>query len=367
MTPDTPSPTLDAPTSTTTTRPPFRLRRWFGKSAWIALGVFLLGRLALEPVRTLPMYDIRGMDAYGAVENFQLRKQEAPVKIGFFGTSQSVWGVISDEAARTWGVPEGEVRNLAIEGGTPFGMWSLIRRNEEKLSGLKVAIVEVNPFVLRQSLDADQRVRANLAQHATFYERTQVRPRSERMAHLAEWLLPVRSVRRSLYTATLNVIDPAPGNPVYPWPEKRVSPMADWKAENAMAHTEKGRKLVAPELAAKRIVGHWKLSALQDHSFRKSLEWFHARGVKVIFHELPVHPEVYAAMQEDADFRHGNAAFLRYVDTLKPTPAARILTPDPAMCKLSAEHMADRTHCNELGARIYSRYLAERLKWDVVE
>jgi hypothetical protein len=359
MTPDTPSPTA--------TTSPSGFRRWFGKSAWIALGVFLLGRLALEPVRTLPMYDIRGMDAYGAVENFQLRKQEAPVKIGFFGSSQSVWGVISDEAARTWGVPASEVRNLSIEGGTPFGMWSLIRRNEEKLSALKVAIVEVNPFVLRQSLDADQRVRANLAQHATLFERAQVRPRGERLAHLAEWLLPVRSVRRSLYTATLNVIDPAPGNPVYPWPEKRVSPMADWKAENAMAHTDKGRKLIAPELAAKRIVGHWKLSALQDHSFRKSMEWFHARGVKVIFHELPVHPEVYAAMHEDADFHNGNAAFLRYVDTLKPTPAARILTPDPAMCQLSAAQMADRTHCNELGARIYSRYLAERLKWDVVE
>src|SRR6478609_7985622 len=100
MTPDTPTPTTATPT-----RPPFRIRRWFGKSAWITLGVFLLGRLALEPVRTLPMYDIRGMDAYGAVENFQLRKQDAPVQVGFFGTSQSVWGVISEEAARTWGVP----------------------------------------------------------------------------------------------------------------------------------------------------------------------------------------------------------------------------------------------------------------------
>jgi hypothetical protein len=361
---DTPSVAPD--TATTPTRPPLRISRWFGKSAWIALGVFLLGRLALEPVRTLPMYDIRGMDAYGAVENFQLRKQDAPVKVGFFGTSQSVWGVISEEAARTWGVPAHEVRNLSIEGGTPFGMWSLIRRNEEQLSGLRVAIVEVNPFVLRQSLDADQRVRANLAQHATFYERTQVRPRSERVAHLAEWLLPVRSVRRSLYTATLNAIDPAPGNPIYPWPEKRVFPMADWKAENAMAHTEKGRKLILPELAAKRILGHWKLSALQDSSFRKSLDWFHARGVKVILHELPVHPEVYAVMHQDEDFRKGNASFLSYVDDLKPVPHTCILTPDPAMCHLTAEHMADRTHCNELGARIYSRYLAEKLKRDVV-
>lgn len=359
MTPDTPSPTSPS-------RPSPGIRRWFGRSAWIALGVFLLGRLALEPVRTLPLYDIRGMDAYGAVETFQLREQEAPVKIGFFGTSQSVWGVISEEAASTWGVPAGEVRNLSIEGGTPFGMWSLIRRNEEKLSRLRVAIVEVNPFVLQQSLDADQRVRANLAQHATLYERSQVRPRSERVAHLLEWLLPVRSVRRNLYSATLDVLHPEPGNPIYPWPEKRVFPMADWKAENAHAHMEKGRKLIDPELAAKRILGHWKLSALQDHAFRRSLEWFHAHGVKVIFHELPVHPEVYAVMQQEQDFQKGNAAFLRYVGSLTPGPASSILTPDPAMCHLTAEHMADRTHCNEIGARIYSRYLAEKVKGEVV-
>lgn len=362
MTPD-----AAAPAATVPARPPFHIRRWFGKSAWIALGVFILGRLALEPVRTLPMYDIRGMDAYGAVENFQLRKQDAPVKIGFFGTSQSVWDVIPDEAARVWKVAPDEVRNLSIEGGTPFGMWTLIRRNEAKLSHLRVAIVEVNPFVLRQSLDADQRVRANLAQHATLFERTQVRPRSERVAHLVEWLLPVRSVRRSLYTATLNLIDPEPGNPVYPWPEKRVFPMADWKAENAAAHTDKGRKLIAPELAAKRILGHWKLSPLQDYSFRKSLEWFHEHGVKVILHEVPVHPDVYAVMAQEKDFREGNAAFLSYVRSLQPAPSACLLTPDPSACGLRAEHMADRTHCNEIGARIYSRYLAEHLYADVVK
>ncbi len=357
----------DTPTSATILTTPTGFRSWFGKSAWIALAVFILGRLLLEPVRGLPMYDIRGMDAYGAVENFQLRKEPAPVKIGFFGTSQSVWGVISDEVAQAWDMPPSEVRNLSIEGGTPFGMWSLIRRNDESLSGLRVAIVEVNPFVLRQSLDADTRVRANLAQHATLAERFLVRPRSERVQHVAEWLLPVRSVRRPLYTAALNVLDPGPGNPVYPWPEKRVFPMADWKAENAAAHTEKGRKLISPELAAKRILGNWKLSPLQDYSFRQCLEWFAKRGVKVILHELPVHPEVHAAIQQNSSFRKGNDAFLRYVDSLKPAPVVGILTQDPAACGLGVEHMADRMHCNELGARIYSRYLAEKLKMNVVD
>ncbi len=48
--------------------------------------------------------------------------------------------------------------------------------------------------------------------------------------------------------------------------------MADWNAENATAHTDKGRKLIPPQLAAKRIGrAHWKLSALQDHAFRQSM------------------------------------------------------------------------------------------------
>ncbi len=60
--------------------------------------------------------------------------------------------------------------------------------------------------------------------------------------------------------------------------------------------------------------------------------------MKVILHELPVHPEVHAVMQEQGDFRKGNEAFLHYVDTLKPAPAIRILTPDPATCGLASSH-----------------------------
>jgi hypothetical protein len=50
---------------------PARFRRWFGPSALIALGIFVAGRIALEPLRNLPQYDAKGMDPYSAVENFQ--------------------------------------------------------------------------------------------------------------------------------------------------------------------------------------------------------------------------------------------------------------------------------------------------------
>lgn len=351
--------------SPTDARPLFR--SWFGLGAWVALAVFVLGRLGLEAFRETPLYDNRGMDAYSAVEKFMLQKDPNPVRVAFFGTSQSVWGIISSDLAGDWGLPQEQVRNLATEGGTPFDIWNLIRRNEDKLADLRLAIVEVNPFVLRQSLDSDPRVRADVAQHATWSERLLVADRAERREHLAEWTLPIRSVRRPLYNVFLNMLDPMPGNAIYPWPERRVYPVSDWRAENVDSHKDKGRKLIPAAQAAKKLVGNWKLSKLQDYSLRQSLDWMRARGVRVIFHELPVHPEVYQAIVADPALRRGHDAFLQYVDTLQPVPVARVLTPDPAACGLRVEHMADRTHCNEIGAHIYSHYLARQLHAQVLQ
>lgn len=337
------------------------VRRWFGSAGSVALGVFLLGRLALEPLRDLPVYDNRGVDAYSAIETYLLRDNPVLPKIAFFGTSQSVWDVVASDFATDWGLDPGEVRNLSTEGGTPFDIWNMVRRNEGKLKELRLAIVEVNPLVLRHGMDTDPRVRVDVAQHATLRERLLISDRRERAWHVAEWALPVRAVRQPLRNVFLNVLNPQPGHPIYPYANARVTPVADWRAENAGQHQTKARKLVPPELAAKRFVGGWRLSKLQDHSLRQALQWFASHGVRVIFHELPVHPEVHRVIRDDGAIQRGHANFISYLDTLPP-PAARFLNLDPAAFGIEPLHMADRTHCNELGAHLYSHQLAAMIR-----
>jgi hypothetical protein len=327
----------------------------------VTLAVFVLGRLALEPLRDAPHFDERGMEAFGTTENYLLRKNPDAVQVAFFGSSQSVWAIMPEEIASDMGEDPAHVRNLAVEGGTPFDMWNLLRRNEAKLSSMRLAVVEVNPFVLKQGLESDPRVELDIAQHGTVTERLMLTHREDRVTQMAEWLLPMWSVRRSLRSAFLNVVDPEPGFPPYPCPEQRMRPAVGWKVDGRR-HALKERQTVSPELAAKRMVGGWRLSDLQDYSLKQSLAWFAQHSVRVIFHELPVHPDLMQVVHANPLFEKGHKEFHDYIDALRPAPFARSITPDPADCGISADDMADRTHLNQLGAAIYSRQLATKLR-----
>jgi hypothetical protein len=353
---------MDAPASTPTTTT--RLRRWFGSGGFVALGIFVLGRLMMEPLRDEPHFDPRGMDAFNATETYALRKHPSPVKVAFFGSSQSLWAIIAEDVARETGLDPAEVRNLSSEGGTPFDLWNLIRRNEAHLRELRLAVIEVNPFVLRQSLDGDNRVQTDVFQHGTASERLLLKHRADRVGQMAEWVLPVRSVRHSLESVVLNLLDPEPGNPIYPCPDQRMYPASDWHAWHTKgdSNKEKERLTLTPDAAAKRLVGNWRLSKLQDYALRQSLLWFEQHRVRVIFHELPVHPEVMKVVHEVPAYEEGHARFIAYIESLTPQPLARIYTPDPADCGLQVEHMADRTHINENGAHLYSRHMAGKLR-----
>lgn len=337
------------------------IRTWFGAGAWVAAGVFLLGRVVLEPLRDAPHFDPRGMEAYSATETYLLRKNPAPIQVALFGSSQSVWALLAEDVAQELGEDPAHVRNLSVEGGTPFDTWNLIRRNEEALKHLRLAIVEVNPFVLKSSLDNDPRVTVDVSQHGTVSERLMLAHRKDRMKQLAEWGLPFLSVRHSLESSFLNVVDPSPGLPLYPRPERRIYPAVGWKVGGNQP-LMKERYTIEPVAAAKRMVGDWRPSKLQDHALRESLAWFARHGIPVIFHEPPVHPEVIRAMHEHPELAQGHDAFLAYADSLSPAPVARIYTTDPADCGITAEQMADRTHVNELGAHIYSRHLATKAR-----
>lgn len=340
---------------------PPRARRWSGPAAWLAVAVFVAGRLAVEPLRDVPHFDSVGMEGYGATEVYQLRKNPEPVEIAFFGSSESVWAILSEDVARDLGENPARVRNLATSGGTPYDIWNIIRRNPEKLASLRVAVIEVNPFVFKQGLDSDPRVAVDISQHGTMEERQMLSHRSDRIWQMAEWVLPLTSVRRSLQTAFLNVVDPDPGCAVFPEPEQRIYPAVGWKVDGHR-HMTKRRQTISPRVAAQRLVGNWRLSRLQDASFRRSLDWLAAHHVRIIFQELPVHPEVVKAVRADPLLEQGHASFLAYLDTLERKPEASIFTPDPADCGIAAEHMADRTHVNELGAHLYSHYIAAKLR-----
>jgi hypothetical protein len=335
-------------------------RRWCGPSAIVALGVFLAGRMALEPVRTLPQFDGKGMDPYGAVETFRLRLDPKPFSVALFGSSVSIWGVLSERVAEGLGLPNEQVRKLAVVGGTPFDHWKLIERNPEEFSESRVALIELNPRMMHPDMESDQRIRFTLSQHATWSERETLHRRHERYFQRAEMALPVISVRRSLRSAFLNCVQPVHGTRVYPKPDARLFPFIGWHvAEGAAPYF---RDIIPAHTAARRLVANWQCSRFQDQCLRKTLAFFREKGVRVILYQLPVHPDVAAQIRSDPKYAAGYAKYLAYVETLGVPPEHRIQHVDIADSGVPLRGMRDLTHFNEIGANIYSQWLGAHLR-----
>lgn len=326
------------------------------------MGIFVMGRLALEPLRSIPQLDDNGMEPYGAVETFRLRENHNPVEIAFLGSSQTIWGIETKSAAKMLRRKPSRVVNLGTAGGTPFEMWNIVRRNPKEFDHLKLAVIEVNPFILRPGLEGDPRVFAAVSSRASLMERFLLRERSDRMWQAAEWVLPLNSVRRSLESALHNIVGNNKWRKLDPDLDDRVKPGKDWSIASQGNPRKKERHTVAPETVAKRMVGSWQISSFQDYAMRSLLQWMKDHHVPVVLHQLPVHPEVAEYMQNDPRFANSYLDYCTYIDALKPAPKAIFRSMEPSEFGGDENSMADRTHLNEAGALLYSAQLGEKIR-----
>lgn len=335
---------------------------WFGPGAFFALAFFVIGRLALDPLRSISQVDDAGLDPYTAVEAFRLKDNPEPAEVAFFGSSQTIWGIVTQPVAKILERKPKRVVNLGTVGGTPFEMWNLVRRNPREFERLRLAVIEINPFILRPGLEGDPRVFAAVSSRATLMERLMLREPSDRFWQTAEWLLPVNSVRRSLETALQNIMGNRKWKKLDPNLDQRLKPREDWKISEGKKIIKTARHTVAPHIAAKRMVGSWQISGFQDHALLSLLQWMKDRHVPVVLHQLPVHPLVAPLLVNDPRFSKSYRDYCDYMDSLQPAPKAIFRSLSPEEFGGDAESMADRTHLNEAGARLYSAQLAEKLR-----
>jgi hypothetical protein len=336
------------------------VKRWFGRSAFIALAVFITGRLALEPLRTTPQFDSRGMEAYDAVETYQLRKKPERFQAVILGSSIMMWDVIAGNLAEDLNLPAPSVRKLATAGGTPFDMWNMVRQNPERFSEVTLALVEVNPFILRSNLDDDPRLRYTVSQHATLGERRLLASKPERLFQMAEWALPVGSVRRSLRSAFLNILDPEPHSEIFPHADIRSFPSPAWGGESQAQESPAAARNVAQQ-TARRLVSGWKISRLQDRSLRSLLAWLDQRQVRTFLVQAPVGSAVVAEMMREPRCAEGYARYAAYLQSLR-RPEESLMRASSEECGIPETAFHDTTHLNRRGATLFSRFLAAEIK-----
>jgi hypothetical protein len=337
-------------------------KRWFGSGAWIALVIFIGGRLALEPARSIPQFDDGGMDPFGSVEKFRLQKSKVQSEVVALGSSVPLWGMMPDVIAEGLNIDPAKSLALGVAGGTPFDMWTMVERNQERFADLKIAILEVNPMIFHQTLEGDARVDYNLCQRATLAERLSINEPHERAILAAEWVLPTQSVRRSLRSLFLNVADLRPGDPIYPNSDKRVFPSAGWTVNPNSTTPHSLRTTLKPEVAARRLVGKWIVSDLQESAMRKLIQWMEVHHVLVVLHQFPVHHDVVTEIQKNPAHLKSYAEYTKFVNSLGIPPEAVFQHLELTDCGVAKEGMRDHTHLNQLGATQYCTNLAGKIK-----
>lgn len=331
--------------------------RWIGPAGMIAALVFLAGRIALEPFRKLPHFDDGGMEAYSAVETFQLKKMPKPFEIGLFGSSVAVWGLMPEVIAEQIGRPPEQLRKLCVQGGTTFDMRNLIRGHDASFREMKVALVEINPRLLHAGLEGDERMEFDLWQHASLRERLMLGQPEVRRLQVAEWLLPLGSIRRPLGTAYLNLLDPDPGAPIAPHIDSRLRPFGDWKVSDPARASFSPKKRITPDEVARRITLRWRPSALLDHCLREFIGMVEAQGATLILHEMPVHPAVMERLLGVPEYRRGLDDFEAYIKSLGVPETRIVRVRSITELGISENGLRDHTHMNEIGARAYSQHL----------
>jgi hypothetical protein len=336
------------------------LRRWIGGGGVLALALVVTARVLLEPLRDEPQFDRQGMETSAAVETYVLRGDPDPFSLAIFGSSVTIWGVMPEVVAGNLNIPPEKVRKLAVVGGTPFDYWNLVRRNPGRFEDVPLALIEISPRMFKRDLEEDERIRFSISQHATLAERNLLWRRIERRTQRAEWVFPLRSVRRSLRSVFLGFVRPVPGTPVHPAPDARLRPLAaGWHVSNGSPAFFRG--VVSPEIAARRWVGHWRCSRLQDHALRQTLGWFRERKIPVILYQIPAHSRMLQHVKGDPDLAGQYAAYEDYVMSLAVPPAHFLQFESIDECSIPPEGMRDWFHLNETGARVFSKVLSDRI------
>jgi hypothetical protein len=333
------------------------LKRWFGSGAFIALGILVAGRLAMEAGRTLPRFSEVEMEPHAAVEVYSLRKDPHPIETAIFGSSVTIWGVIPEVIAEEAGGDPAGVRKLAVRGGTGFDMWKLVENNQERFENLRLALIEIGPRLFDEDNETG-RVAVTISQYASLQERLLLSERSARNEQLFDYLFASASARRSLDMAFLNVIEPEPGSPVLPDVDDAVSANRNWR----FVGPHHFRPKITAEKAARILVYHWKESKLHDQSLRRLLAWLQQHHSKIILFQMPVHPDVAGHIRGNKDYVASYEDYSRYIASLGIAPEFIVRPFEIGDCGISEGGMKDHTHLNQLGATIYSHFLGKEIK-----
>lgn len=308
-----------------------------GRALWAALAVLLVARVVLG-VGSDFFGRFRGAadDHHLRAAERQLTRRPAP-RVVLFGSSRLKNLVRESDLAERLGLPVSAVANGAIDGGNPWDVLALLRRNPRLFDGAELFIHDIQFWQLNASFRRGI-PRPSFYRYATLGERWAVRDLSARCLLVADWVWPFVSERRTLvdWVRGPRASVPRPV-PVYSDRPHRWDPVP-------MASKHAG-DFVFDQVAA----GYWR--SLVGELRRRHIP-------QVVLH-LPARSAYVSWLR-----RHAAPAYADYLGFARSLegPGVRLLVWDlPAEAGLSDLDFHDYGHATRAGARRFAAVLGRAL------
>lgn len=328
-------------------------------AVWIALAICVVFRFGVEPLRDLPKAD-RKEDLYDfrVVEKFFVEDVDELPQVIMLGSSISMYAFVPELLARELSLPETAVRNLPIPGGAPWDSLMLLRRNPKLLENAKVALIDVQPYML--NADYEYAIPDRFYNLASLADAARAEGWS-RVRAVANWFWPFVSLRRPMRAWALEIenrregVVPFKKAAYYPmWHPDATYPRATEAELSEALSAEKHR----PANWADLTLGEFDFSERQADALRDLLALLKAHGVAVLIHQPPFHPDFYARAAERPEERQALARYFSFLEEVSGDGVMLQIWKRPAELGFRPEDLPDYGHMPRRLAERYTRTMA---------
>jgi len=324
---------------------------------WVALILCGLVRFALEPLRDVPRADLELEDIrlLRTREELFIKRMPEPARVVVAGSSRTLYSIAPGLLAGRLGLAEHGLRNLSFDGGHPWDALVLFRRNPRLLEEAELVILDVDPLHVILNEPLPERYYRLM----TLRERLRV-PGPEKVRAVANWILPVASIRRPLNVWLLELKTYAEGGPT--WESRIVMPW--WHTvpgEEELREMFERDDAMRPETAARRTYENHRFNRVTEFALADLRALLERHGVRLLIHSPPLHPDYLAWVERNEHAKQAYASYLEFVESLRSPMVDVVTWHRPEQVGLSADRLLDWGHLDRRGAEIYSSALADRI------
>jgi hypothetical protein len=254
------------------------------------------------------------------------------------------------------GLPASDIEHYALGGGTAWDALVLFRRNPRLLDTVRLVVLDINPWQFDDAVW--ETIHNRFLWLATLEERGRA-PGWQKVNGVADWFWPCFSQRRELrdwvlgaQTLARQAREPSSG-------EADPDDNLYWKThadkqrrEQALSDSKYAPVTVAHGMAEMR----WSPS--MEGFFHDLLRLLHERGVHVLLHQQPRHPDYLAWVEGHAEARDNYQTYLRFARGLAGPDVRVQVWEKHEEVGLRVDDFLDYGHLGRQGAETYTRAIA---------